>query len=503
MHRAAHVIPTLIFIDGSANKAAKSNSGSKRAMAINHIRRMKRARSLAMMIAGTLGLSIAAIPAAQSQAVPRELPPQPPPELPSVSDYSLPPGDGQTPANNQAEGPVEENAPPPQAAPSSSGVTPNRQPATEPVPVRARPQPGDARINEVQTRPPPSGNARPSTPATAPPRTAPAPSAAPQADSPAVNDGPPQPGFSTDLPRQTLPSAPEVAPAPSPSLPAQEIGSAGSIVYYVGGGIVLLLLGGLGAYFWRRKTAARLLAEDLLAEEISDDPEPLPATDPVPAPAPRKPAPKIYSPPNPAISKPPTPVSSDGFVTSKIGVIPEPPSTPVRIPPVAPKQDTKPSAADHLQIEFTANGASSTLLNAVLNYTVTLTNLSDQLLRDIRLSGAMMQANSENARNGDVQTGDVLHEIENLPAGETISLTGDIRLPLNAIRPITFKSQALFIPLARFGVAYFDHNDVECQQAASFIVGREYEPRRPKMAPFRLDLGPRSFDPVGQRPLNA
>lgn len=498
MHRAAHVIPTLIFIDGSANKAAKSNSGSKRAMAINHIRRMKRARSLAMMIAGTLGLSIAVIPAAQGQVVPRQLPPEPPPELPSVSDYSLPPGDGQTPASNQAEGPVEENAPPPQAAPSSSGVTPDTRPATEPVPVRARPQPGDARTNEVQTRPPPSGNARPSAPATAPRRTAPAPSAAPSADSPAADDNLPQPGFSTGLPRQTLPPAPDVAPAPSPSSPAQEIDSGGSILYYVGGGIVLLLLGGLGAYFWRRKTAA-----PSLAEEIAGDPEPLPATDPDPAPAPRKPAPKIYSPPNPAISKPPTPVSSDGFVTSKIGVIPEPSSTPVRIPPVAPKQDPKPSTTDHLQIEFTANGASSTLLNAVLNYTVTLTNLSDQLLRDIRLSGAMMQANSENARNGDVQTGDVLHEIENLSVGETISLTGDIRLPLNAIRPIAFKSQALFIPLARFGVAYADHNDVECQQAASFIVGREYEPRRPKMAPFRLDLGPRSFDPVGQRPLNA
>lgn len=450
------------------------------------------------MIAGMIGLSITTIPAAQGQAVPQQLPPDPPPELPSVSDYSLPPGDDQTPADNQAEGPVEENALPPQAAPSSSGVTPATQPATQPVPVPVRPQTGDTRTNEVQTRQAPSGNARPNAPAPAPRRTAPASSAAPPADSPVADDNLPQPGFSTDLPRQTLPSAPEVAPAPSPASPAQEIGSSGSMLYYVGGGIVLLLLSGLGAYFWRRKTAA-----SLLAEETADDPEPLPAADPAPAPIPRKPAPKIYASPNPAKSKPPTPVSSDGFVTSKIGVIPEPPSTPARIPPVAPTQDPKPSAADHLQIEFTANGASSTLLNAVLNYTVTLTNLSDQLLRDIRLSGAMMQANSENARNGDIQTGDVLHRIESLPVGETITLTGDIRLPLNAIRPITIKSQALFIPLARFGVAYSDQNNIECQQAASFIVGREYEPRRPKMAPFRLDLGPQSFGPVGQRPLNA
>lgn len=450
------------------------------------------------MIAGMIGLSITTIPAAHGQAIPRQLPPDPPPELPSVNDYSLPPGDGQTPADNQAEGPVEENALPPQAAPSSGGVTPDTQPATQPVPVPARPQTGDNRTNEVQARQAPPGDARPNAPAADPRRTAPAPSAAPPADSSVADDNPPQPGFSTDLPRQTLPSAPEVAPEQSPASPVPETGSGGSMFYYVGGGIVLLFLSGLGAYFLRRRTAA-----SLLAEEIADDPEPLRAADPVPAATPRKPAPKIYAPPNPAKSKPPTPVSSEGFVTSKIGVIPEPPSTPVRIPPVPPAQDPKPSAANHLQFEFTANGASSTLLNAVLNYTVTLTNLSDQLLRDIRLSGAMMQANSENARNGGVETGDVLHMIDNLPAGEAISLTGDIRLPLNAIRPIIFKSQALFIPLARFGVAYSDQNNIECQQAASFIVGREYEPRRPKMAPFRLDLGPQSFGPVGQRPLNA
>ncbi|GAA0473924.1 hypothetical protein GCM10009096_14190 [Parasphingorhabdus litoris] len=113
-----------------------------------------------------------------------------------------------------------------------------------------------------------------------------------------------------------------------------------------------------------------------------------------------------------------------------------------------------------------------------------------------------MQANSENARNGELESGELLHEIEELPAGETISVKGDIRLPLNAIRPITIKAQALFIPLARFGVVYLDQHDVECQQIASFIIGREYEPRRPKMAPFRLDLGPKIFEPVGQRPLN-
>ncbi|QTD55357.1 hypothetical protein [Parasphingorhabdus cellanae] len=472
-------------------------------MTINHMGRMMRVKSLAMVIAGTLGLSIAAIPSAQGQAVPRQLPPDPPPELPSVSDYSLPPGEGQNPADGQAEGPTEENGPAPQAAPPSGSALPGTQPAAQPAPI----SPVDAPTIGGQTRPTPtgpalSGSPRTSAPVTNPPTATPTrrpagdPAvAAPSVNRPAIDSDQPQPGFSTELPRQTMPSNPSAPKTVSEASP--EISSGGTILHYAVGGIVLLLLSGLGAYFWRRKTV--MPSQE---EEITDDPELLTATDSIPASKPHKPAPKIYSPPNPSEPEKPNPLSSNGFVTSKIGAVPKPLPTAAKGPPIAPKPDRKPGATDYLQIDLAANSASSTLLNAVLNYTITLTNQSDQSLHDIHLSGTMMQADSENARNGDIETGEPLHKIENLAVGETISLTGDIRLPLNAIRPITFKSQALFIPLARFGVVYADQSNVEYRQAASFIIGREYEPRRPKMAPFRLDLGPRNFSPVGQRPLN-
>jgi hypothetical protein len=35
------------------------------------------------------------------------------------------------------------------------------------------------------------------------------------------------------------------------------------------------------------------------------------------------------------------------------------------------------------------------------------------------------------------------------------------------------------------------------------MVGREANPPQPKMGPFRLDLGPRRFASLGQRPLFA
>ncbi len=515
MHRAAHVIPAHIFIDGSANGATKQVTGLQRAMAIHYMDRMTRVRSPAIMIVGALGLCVAAAPSALGQAVPRQLPPEPAPELPSVNDYSLPPGEGQTPTGNQAEGPVEENIPPPQAAPTPDSTTSGNLPASRPVPVIPTPQPGATPVNRGQDRPAPVANTQPNTPANPARRATPAsPSTdngnttAATTDNPATNESQPSPGFSTDLPNQALPStsAPASDTIESPATP--QISSDGKFGYYAGAAILFLLLGGLGIYLWRRKTSA-----SSFAEEVEDDFASIPMAEPTPAPIPRKPAPKIYSPPNPAEPKKPSPVMSNGFVTSQIGVTPEPKpqaKAPL-IRPVAPQppKSAKPEVGrnsdtvDHLKIEFIASGASSTLLNAVLNYTITLTNTSDADLHDINLSGAMMQADAATARDDGIQTGHMLHQIENLSAGETVTLTGDIRLPLNAIRPIIFKSQALFIPLARFGVVYADQNDAQHQQSLSFIVGREYEPPRPKMAPFRLDLGPKIFHPVGQRPLNA
>jgi len=491
------------------------SQGYKGHMAIHYMDRMTRVRSLAIMIVGALGLFVAAAPPALGQAVPRQLPPEPAPELPSVNDYSLPPGEGQTPSGNQAEGPVEENIPPPQAAPTPDNNAPSNQPATRPAPVIPTPQPGATPVNRVQDRPAPVANIQPNSPAnptrrvtSVPPPTGTGNGTAATPDNPATSQGPPSPGFSTDLPNQALPStsAPASDTIESPATP--QTSSSENFGYYAGAAILFLLLGGLGIYLWRRKASA-----SSFAEEVEDDFASIPMAEPTPAPIPRKPAPKIYSPPNPAEPKKPSPVMSNGFVTSQIGVIPEP-KPQVKQPliqPVAPRPPTsqKPvvgqnsDPVDHVKIEFIASGASSTLLNAVLNYTITLTNTSDADLRDINLSGAMMQADAATARDDGSQTGHMLDQIESLSAGETVTLTGDIRLPLNAIRPITFKSQALFIPLARFGVVYTDQNNAQHQQSVSFIVGREYEPPRPKMAPFRLDLGPKIFHPVGQRPLNA
>ncbi|AMO70904.1 LPXTG cell wall anchor domain-containing protein [Sphingorhabdus sp. M41] len=154
-----------------------------------------------------------------------------------------------------------------------------------------------------------------------------------------------------------------------------------------------------------------------------------------------------------------------------------------------------------LSIGFQPHSANATLINAVLGFELTLSNHGGDDLTGIRVSGAMVQAQNHGA--GDPVLADLspLAEVPNLPTGETEKIVAEFRIPLTGIRPIQFQSQALFVPLVQIAIEFTDVSGTQHIQTAAYLVGQEHQPLRPKMAPFRLDLGPRSFAPLGHRPL--
>tara|TARA_R110000824_G_scaffold209_9_gene1005 strand:+ start:14599 stop:15867 length:1269 start_codon:yes stop_codon:yes gene_type:complete len=152
-------------------------------------------------------------------------------------------------------------------------------------------------------------------------------------------------------------------------------------------------------------------------------------------------------------------------------------------------------------IGFQPHSANATLINAVLGFELTLSNHGGGDLTDIRVNGTMVQAEGHGA--GDPALADLspLREVPNLPTGETEKIVAEFRIPLAGIRPIQFGSQALFVPLVQISIEFTDGSGFQHLQTAAYLVGREHQPPRAKMAPFRLDLGPRSFAPLGHRPL--
>ena len=173
--------------------------------------------------------------------------------------------------------------------------------------------------------------------------------------------------------------------------------------------------------------------------------------------------------------------------------------------PQMPETDTGISEAlppaPALLVAFQPRSANATLINAVLNFELTLSNPASEDISDIRITGAMIQArNHGNSDSASIPLSSLAH-IDQLRNGESEKVVGEFRIPLNSIDPILFQSQALFVPMVQLAFEFADAAGRRHVQTASFLVGREHQPPRPKMAPFRLDLGPRSFAPLGYRAL--
>lgn len=167
------------------------------------------------------------------------------------------------------------------------------------------------------------------------------------------------------------------------------------------------------------------------------------------------------------------------------------------IPPVTEPIRPTPTIA----LDFRPLAANATLINAVLSFELTLSNQGTDALSGIRVNGVMVQAE----KDGGTDPGSIdlspLHEVEKLVTGAEEKILSEFRVPLASIRPIVFRSQALFVPLVHISIEYIDGSGFQHFQTATYLVGTEHQPPRPKMAPLRLDLGPRRFEPLGYRAL--
>jgi len=149
---------------------------------------------------------------------------------------------------------------------------------------------------------------------------------------------------------------------------------------------------------------------------------------------------------------------------------------------------------------------SATLMNTTLSYHLSLTNRSAATVRDVRVDGDMISAHASR------QPGELfgpfaavlpeLHRVPALAPGESVTLTGEIRLPLTAITPIRRGNAAFFVPLARLRARGVARTGVSVEGGGTYLVGQEPGANR-KLQPFRLDLGPRNYSKLGQHLLPA
>lgn len=332
----------------------------------------------------------------------------------------------------------------PSPRPTAAGPVDSDHPVAAPTATPA-PAPSPA-----VTLPPPAAAPTAEARATATPRAerSPRAQARPEPEaSPATASATPVPPPVSSATVEAVP-APAATPTPPLAPPPQE-----SYWPWLAGAAVLALM---SAAFWllrRRKTADASDYEPFAPAEASPQPSP----------------PAALTPPRPQLPPP-------------------------ALPPLA--AEPRP-----LEMQLEARHLSRAMINATLAYRLTLTNRADSPTGPLRIAGDIVSAHASLSAEEQLAPGGAalaaIHEVPSLAPGESVSLSGELRLPLASILPIHSGGNRVFVPLARFRA------DAQGGGATTriFVIGQASDRPGGALRPFPLDRGPGIDRALGQREL--
>ncbi len=176
------------------------------------------------------------------------------------------------------------------------------------------------------------------------------------------------------------------------------------------------------------------------------------------------------------------------------------------LPPIArPRRLAEPpliAAGPQLTIEARALRLSRSMVYATLSYEVMVTNRGGQPLIDVRLGADLVTAHARIPT--DQQLADPLvplapvKTIERLDPGQSVQVSGELRLPVNQIRPIPHGKAVVYVPLLRV------RGEAEGIEpiARTFVVGTRSAGESQRLQPFRLDEMPQTYNGLGQLALD-
>jgi hypothetical protein len=272
-------------------------------------------------------------------------------------------------------------------------------------------------------------------------------------------------------PVTAVPSTSDTAPDPAASLAPTEPADAGSGASSQGAlallpwivAAVAAAAAALWFFFFRqrpRESYAGISNFDLTSPQ-----QPAPAA-PLRAPAPA--APKA-----PAPSTVPPPPAAGGVVSTRL--------------------------RPWLEIEFKPDRAVVDDTRAAVAFEVSVLNSGSVPARDVLLEASLFNAGAVQDQqiqlffDNPVAKGD---RIPVIPPMQRVTVNTAVFLARDQVRPIEIEGRPLFVPIIGFNALY-SWGRSNGQTSASYLVGKETTGE--KLAPFRLDLGPRIFRGLGAR----
>ena len=153
-----------------------------------------------------------------------------------------------------------------------------------------------------------------------------------------------------------------------------------------------------------------------------------------------------------------------------------------------------------LNVEFVPDRVVITEREVMLMFEIVISNLGSAPARDVLVEGRLFTAHVGQDRDianffrNPIASDDRMTLIA--PLGR-VSLKSVARLPLDEINQFEAGGRKLFVPMMGFNILY-RFGGAEGQASASFLVGRGNEVDE-KLAPFRIDQGPKIFRGLSSR----
>ena len=378
--------------------------------------------------------------------------------------------------------PLLQTTPPDLISPRSRGIAPPPSRVVT-TPSRVEPQPSavaqEAAVEPTSptpTRPTPALAATSSTPSSS--QTV----ALPPAD--------PLLGPATVANETELPSVINAVPVAIGLVPVSESG--GLPLPWIVALFVAVMAGLAFAFRDRVRGLGRSGRVPALAGGMTYAPEPL-----QPSPVPRTPVPPPAMPRSSAPTGGITVRRPDAFAPRQPDPMP---------PPVRPAGIVSSRLRPWLDIRFEPSRAVIDETQASVQFDVTVTNSGGAPARNVLVEGVMINAGAEQ----DVELSRFFaapvgsgERIDSIPPMGSVSLKSAVSLPLDQVRAYDVGGRKLFVPVIAFNALY-EWSGGPGQSSASFLLGRSGSGEADRdggsrMAPLRLDLGPRLFRDLDAR----
>ena len=266
---------------------------------------------------------------------------------------------------------------------------------------------------------------------------------------------PPSPAESLFSQAPMLPGAADTGSSYAPAQALPEDGSGFSPLPWL---IALLLVGGAAAYYFRRQRSGLAFAGGAETSQFV-----------APEPAPQRLQPKPVSAPAP-------PAAPAGIVTTRL----------------------RPA----LELQFRPDRVLVEADRVVLEFEALVLNSGSGPARDVLVEAAMFNAGPAQDKEigaffeRPVGQGDRVPMIGPL---KSLGFRSAVNMPLEHLRQFQAGERTVFVPLIGFNVLYRSGGG-DAQISAGYLVGKDIKGE--KLAPFRLDQGPRAFSGLAARELD-